>query len=45
MHDEPKSNKVVEAIASKSTKDKKKSQSAQDLAETLHEKIKNTPFR
>lgn len=36
MHDEPKSKKVIEAIVSKSTKDKKKSQVAKDLAENLH---------
>ena len=37
MHNEPKSKKVVEAIASKSAKDKKKSQIAKHLAENLHE--------
>jgi len=37
MSNEPKSKKVVEAIASKSTKDKKKSQAAKDLAEILDE--------
>jgi len=37
MPNEPKSRKVLEAIASKSTKDKKKSRAAKDLAEVLHE--------
>ena len=37
MHNEPKSKKVIEAIASKTTKDKKKSQSAKDLAKILRE--------
>jgi len=34
---EPKCKKVLEAIASKSTKDKKKAQAAKQLAEALHE--------
>ena len=37
MRYEPKSLKVTEAIASKSTKDKKKSQVTRDLIEKLHE--------
>ena len=37
MHNDPKSKKVNEAIASKSTKDKKKSQDAEDLAEIIRE--------
>ena len=37
MHDEPKSKKVVEAVASKTTKDKEKSQDAEELAKVLRE--------
>ena len=37
MANEPKSKKVIEGIASKSTKDKKKSQAAEEIAEILHE--------
>ena len=35
MHNDPKSKKVNEAIAANSTKDKKKSQDAKDLAEII----------
>lgn len=37
MHNDPKSKHVIEASASKSTKDKKKSQDAKGLAQILHE--------
>lgn len=40
MYDEPKSKKIIEAIASQSTKDKTKAQKAKAITESLHEQQK-----